>query len=44
MYYKPNLAQELRDKQIKKKRDKRKGHNLNSITGEHYEEEKNETA
>ena len=40
MYYKPTLAQELRDKQIKKKMNKRKGHNLNSITGEHYEEEK----
>ena len=40
MYYKPTLAQELRDKQIKKKMNKKKGHNLNSITGEHYEEEK----
>ena len=41
LHYKPNLAKELRDKQMKKK-EKKKGHNMNSITGEHDQEENKE--
>ena len=39
-HYKPTLAQELRDKQIKKMQ-KRKGHNIHSVTGL-FEEDKDE--
>ena len=41
LHYKPNLARELRDKQLKKK-EKKKGHNMNSITGEYNTEENKE--